>query len=110
MLALVKCGFDKLKLTISVEKSQVISPTAEAWEVLDDNGLVVLTLDQVEMYKYLGTWTYNSMYRTIVEKQRLCLKTAHKYKSSCIHVSRLGPDIVYVYLVKCGYPCNPDCL
>ena len=46
----------------------------------------------------LGTWTYNTMYRTIVEKQKLCVQTAQKYKSSCIHVSRMGPDVVDVVL------------
>ena len=98
LLNLVKTGFDKLKLSISVQKSQVISPADEAWEVVDEEGLAVLTLDQVEQYKYLGTWTYSSMYRTVVEKQKLCVKTAHKYKSSCIHVSRMGPDVVDVVL------------
>ena len=98
LLSLVKTGFDKLKLTINVQKSQVISPADDVWEVVDESGLPVLTLDQVEQYKYLGTWTYSSMYRTVVEKQKLALKTANKYKSSCIHVSRMGPDVVDVAL------------
>ena len=99
LLSLVKSGFDQLKLSINVEKSQVISPSAEdAWDITNDDGLVVMTLEQVELYKYLGTWTYNTMYRTIVEKQKLCVQTAHKYKSSCIHVSRMGPDVVDVVL------------
>ena len=98
LLSLVKKGFDKLKLTISTEKSQVVSPANEDWNIADDDGFVGLTLDQVDLYKYLGTWTYGSMYKTVVEKQKLCLKTAHKYKSSCIHVSRLGPDVVDVVL------------
>ena len=98
LLAIVKSGFDKLKLTISVEKSPVVSPVAGNWDVVDNYGQVVLSLDQVELYKYLGTWTYNSMYRTSVEKQKHCVKTAHKYKSSCIHVSRMGPDVVDVVL------------
>ena len=98
LLSLVKKGFDKLKLSMNVEKSQVISPVAEAWEIVDEAGNVALTLDQVAMYKYLGTWTYGSMYRTVVEKQRQCVATAHKYKSSCIHVSRMGPDVVDVVM------------
>ena len=98
LLSLVKSGFDKLKLAISIEKSQVVSPVADNWDVVDNSGQVVLSLDQVELYKYLGTWTYNSMYRTSIEKQKHCVKTAHKYKSSCIHVSRMGPDVVDVVL------------
>ena len=54
LLSLVKKGFDKLKLTISVEKSQVISPTNDLWEIVDSSGLVVLTLDQVDFFKYFG--------------------------------------------------------
>ena len=98
ILSLVMSGFDKLKLTINVQKSQVISPADDVWEIVDEAGLPVHTLEQVEQYKYLGTWTYSSMYRTIVEKQKLAVKTAHKYKSSCIHVSRMGPDVVDVAL------------
>ena len=63
----MKPGFDKLKLTISVEKSQVISPLDDDWEVTDPAGNVVLFLEQTELYKYLGTWTYNTMYRTSVD-------------------------------------------
>ena len=48
LLALVKRGFDSLKLTINVDKSQVISPVDDTWEVVNEAGLVVLTLDQVE--------------------------------------------------------------
>ena len=100
LLALVKRGFDSIKLEINVAKSQVVSPSDENWDIAGDgfHGQPVLTLDQAELYKYLGTWTYSSIYRTVVEKQRLCVKTAHKYKSSCIHISRMGPDIVDVVL------------
>ena len=98
LLAIVKRGFDKLRLSISVEKSQVISPTDDDWNLFDDSDNLVLSLDQVELYKYLGTWTYNSMYKTSVEKQKHSVKTAHKYKSSCIHVSRMGPDVVDLVL------------
>ena len=98
LLALVHRGFDRLKLTISIEKSQVISPEDDLWDILNSSSSVVMSLEQVELYKYLGTWTYNSMYKTGVEKQKLCVNVAHKYKSSCIHVSKLGPDIVDVVL------------
>ena len=99
LLSLVKKGFDKLKLVIGVDKSKVVSPAnEESWDIVDDDGLVVLTLEQVALYKYLGTWTYGTMYRTSVEKQRHCVMTAQKYKSMCIHVSRMGPDVVDVTL------------
>ena len=98
LLAIVHKVFDKLKLTISFDKSQVISPDDDSWDILNASGDVVMSLEQVELYKYLGTWTYNSMYKTGVEKQKLCVKVAHKYKSCCIHVSKMGPDTVDVVL------------
>ena len=98
LLVLVKRGFDTIKLEINVSKSKIVSPSDENWVIAEDDGQAVLTLDQVELYKYLGTWTYSTIYRTVVEKQRLCVKTAQKYKSSCIFVSRMGPDIVDVAL------------
>ena len=101
LLALVKTLFDDLKLDISEDKSQVISPDDESWDLLDRSSNVVMSLKQVALYKYLGTWTYNSMYRTGVEKQKLCVKTANKYKGCCIYVSRMGPDIVDV--VQCTW-------
>ena len=52
-----------------MEKSQVISPEGGNWDLFDDSDNLVLSLDQVELYKYLGTWTYSSMYKTSVEKQ-----------------------------------------
>ena len=58
LLSLVKVGFDKLNLTISVEKSKVISPLDDDWEVTDPAINVVLSLEQVELYKYLGNWTF----------------------------------------------------
>ena len=60
-----------------------------------------MPLQQVEMYKYLGVRTYNSMTKTGVEKQKLCVKTAQKYKGSCIHTSRMGPDLVDV--IQCTW-------
>ena len=98
LLALVKSRFDELKLTISEDKSQVISPEDESWDLLDSSSNVEMSLKQVALYKYLGTWTYDSMYKTGVEKQKQCVKTATKYKGSCIYVSRMGPDIVDVVL------------
>ena len=98
LLALVKKGFDALKLSISSEKSQVIFTSDETWDLLDASSNVEMSLKQVALYKYLGTWTYNSMYKTGVEKQKQCVQTANKYKGSCIYVSRLGPDVVDVVL------------
>ena len=107
LLYIVKNGFDKLNLEISVEKSQVISPEEDEWVVTDENDMVTLSLDQVSLYKYLGTWTYNSMFKTAVEKQKLCVKTANKYRGACKLVSSNGPDLCDVVKATwCDFAVN----
>ena len=98
LLDLVKRRFDLLKLTISQEKSEIISPDNVTWELCDRHNNVEMTLKQVSQYKYLGTWTFGSLYRTIVEKQKNCVRIATKYKNCCIFVSKMGPDVVDVVL------------
>ena len=98
LLAIVKHNCDLLRLTISKQKSQIVSPDSDVEWTLYDGGDPVLTLDQVTQYKYLGTWTFGSMWRTSIQKQEQCVKTANKYRGSCIHVSHDGPDVVDVIL------------
>ena len=101
LLDKVKSGFDKLRLSISHAKSQIISPDDVEWILVDNYANTEQSLKQVSMYKYLGVSTYSSMHKTGVEKQKLCVKTAQKYKGCCIHVSRMGPDMVDV--VQCTW-------
>ena len=96
LLDKVKLGFDRLRLVISYDKSQIVSPEDIDWNLVDNKSMEEKSLRQVSLYKYLGVWTYNSMHKTGIEKQKQCVKTAHKYRSSCIRVSRMGPDIVDV--------------
>ena len=76
LLNTVKKGLDDLKLTVCESKSQVISPEDESWDLLDDSDNVEMSLKQVALYKYLGTWTYGSMWKTAIEKRLLptCIK------------------------------------
>ena len=94
LLDKTKEGFDKLRLSIGYEKSQILSPDDVDWKLVDSHRDEEKSLKQVSLYKYLGVWTYSSMYKTAVEKQKLCVKTAQKYKGSCFYVSRLGPDMM----------------
>lgn len=98
LLNMVRKGLEDLKMTVCESKSQVISPDDETWDLLDNSDNVEMSLKQVALYKYLGTWTYSSMWKTAVEKQKSCVLTAHKYKGCCLHVSRMGPDVVDVVL------------
>ena len=99
LLSIAKNHADSLKMEIntSKDKSEVLSPDGEAgdlWQVFNNHGDAVLSLKQVIRYKYLGITTMGSIYKTAVEKQKDCIKKAHKYKGSCIYMSRDGPDLV----------------
>ena len=62
LLSLVNLHCQRLKLVISVEKSQVISPTTDVWELFDENGQLI-SLKQVMEYKYLGLETFSTMFK-----------------------------------------------
>ena len=99
LLSIAKNHADSLKMEIntSKDKSEVLSPDGEAgdlWQVFNNHGDAILSLKQVIRYKYLGITTMGSIYKTAVEKQKDCIKKAHKYKGSCIYMSRDGPDLV----------------
>ena len=99
LLSLVKKHADNLKMEINTgkDKSEVLSPDGMAgdlWQVMDDRGGTTLSLRQVIKYKYLGTSTMTSMHKIGLEKQRECVSKAHKYKGSCIYMSKEGPDVV----------------
>ena len=96
LLSRVKWKFDALYLSISVDKSQIVSPADESWDLYDGYNNVQFSLKSVAQYKYLGTWMYGSMYKTGTEKQKYCIKQAHKYKQSCFHDSKFGSDVVDV--------------
>ena len=99
LLSLVKRHADLVKMEINTgrDKSEVISPDGDPgdlWQVMDDHGDAVLSLRQVIKYKYLGNTTMGTMHKIGLEKQKECVKKAHKYKGSCIFMSREGPDVV----------------
>jgi hypothetical protein len=94
LLRLVKQCCDELKMEISCDKSQVISPSDIEWSLLNSEGGVAMSLKSVLQYKYLGIETFGSMFKTGTFKQSQAISTAHKYKGACLKVSRLGPDMV----------------
>ena len=68
----------------------------DEWRVLDLDGTPVVTLQQVMFYKYLGLRTFGSMFKTGVEKQKVAVETAAKYKGATMKISKTGPDVVEV--------------
>ena len=96
LFALVKKHCDQLLLQINTGagKSEVVSPSDENWDILDDDGEAELSLNQVLQYKYLGLETCVSIVKTSRTKLQKCVKTANKYKFACLHASKCGPDVV----------------
>ena len=98
---IVKKHCDGLLLDINTGegKSEVVSPEVdETWDILNDEGVVELSLRQVLRYKYLGLETSPSIYRTCFEKQGKCKKIANKYKFACLYLGGRGADVVDVSL------------
>ena len=96
LLRTLQSGCDKLRLVISEKKSKVVAPVEDEWRVLNHEGDTVLSLKQVINYKYLGIPTYNTMFKTGVEKQKSAMQAAAKYKGGTMKLSKVGPDLVEV--------------
>jgi hypothetical protein len=86
----------ELQLTISLKKSMVLSPSMNAWELLDENEEVYACLGKVASYKYLGLETFSSLYKTSTAKQLKAVSAARKYRAATRYLSRRGPDVVDV--------------
>ena len=95
LLNLVNRHCEQLKLLVSEEKSQVVSPAADYWEIFGEDGLVA-SLKQVLEYKYLGLETFSSIFRTCATKQKKCVATAKRYMYACLYLGRSGSDLVRV--------------
>jgi hypothetical protein len=103
LMSLVKTHADRLRFEIntSKDKSEVLAQegaAGDSWDVLNRDGDVILSLKQVIEYKYLGTQVQGSMYKSSVAKVKQSVAKAHKYKGSCIYISRDGPDVVDMIL------------
>lgn len=83
-----------LKMSISGSKSQVISGFFDTWDLYDDDDNVFFSLAKVLQYKYLGIDTFSTMSRISSAKQAKCVATARRYQTSCLKLSKRGPDTV----------------
>ena len=95
LLNMVNRHCEELKLVVSEEKSQIVSPTDDDWELVGEDGLVK-TLKQVMQYKYLGVETFSSIFRTFSAKQKKCVQTAKRYLHACIHLGKCGSDLIKI--------------
>ena len=112
LFRIVKDNCDDLLLEVNTGagKSEVVSPTDDIWEILDNDGAVDLSLKQVIEYTYLGLETTSSIWRTCIAKQRKCVKIANKYKFSCLYLGKRGPDVVDVSLATWNNIAIPSVL
>ena len=115
LLKLVHEHAVQLRLVINTEKdkSEVISPDGvqgDMWNVVDGQGGVDLSLRQVIEYKYLGNQTFGSIQKSTTEKQKQCVRKAHKYKGTCFYMSRDGPDVVDMLLATWSNVAVPSIL
>ena len=87
LLIIVQSHALELKLDMSVEKSQVISPAAgESWDILLVDGSSAC-LKHVLQYKYLGIETFSTVYKTHSIKQKKCVSyNVGKHYNSCNYV------------------------
>ena len=95
LLNLLNRRCEDLRLVISEEKSKVVAPSDDVWDVFGDEGLVV-SLEQVLQYKYLGMETFSSIYKTFMSKQKKCVTTAKKYMFGCLYLGNRGSDLIKV--------------
>ena len=95
LLNLVNGHCQQLKLLVSEEKSQVISPTTDVWELFGEDGPMA-SLKQVLEYKYLGLETYSTMFRTCSAKQKKCVSVAKRYMFACLYLGKSCSDVVRV--------------
>ena len=112
LFRIAKSRCDRLLLEVNTGdgKSEVISPTDDIWEILDDDGEVELSLKQVLQYKYLGLETTSSIWRTCAAKQKKCITVANKYKFACIHLGKRDADVVDVTLATWNNIAIPSIL
>ena len=94
LIHLVKYHCDLIKMQISEDKSEVISPDDEEWTIVNNQGETILSLKAVLEYKYLGIKMFGSMFKTGKVKQEQAVTTARRYKGACLKMSREGPDSV----------------
>ena len=98
LFRIVKDHCNSLRLEISVEKSQVVSPDGLGVWDFEDDGEVIMSLKSVLSYRYLGTDTTMMMSSTGSKKQKKCLLSAKRYRYACNYVAKSGPDITDVIL------------
>jgi hypothetical protein len=101
LILLVKSHCDLINMLISEDKSEVICPDDEEWNIINDQGETVLSLKAVLEYKNLGIKMFGSMFKTGKVKQEQAVTTARRYKGACLKMSREGPDSVLLARTCC---------
>jgi len=93
LLALAQKHALILKLDISEEKSQIISPKNKNWNLSMGDGSKI-SLKQVLHYKYLGIDTFSTMFKTLGSNLKKKVLTSRKYMYGCLHLAKSSSDPV----------------
>ena len=84
-------------MSLSVDKSKVLSNVRDVWEVCDSEGVDVTgCFEKVTEFRYLGIESQLSPYQGARSVQKRAIQGAKKYKGVCGRVARDGPDTVEV--------------
>ena len=92
LLKIVQQHCSRLRMTISVSKSKVMSCSHDLWELFDE-GDIVGCLEKVIEFKYLGVETSLSSFKAGRAMRKRATALAKSYKGACIRIARDGPDI-----------------
>ena len=84
----------RIQMTVSQRKSQVINSEDSPVIVTQDDDNI--TLEAVLNYKYLGLNIYKTVFKTNIEKQKLCISKSKKYKGVCLMVSKSSVDVTVI--------------
>jgi hypothetical protein len=97
LLAVVQRHCVDLKMTMSQEKSKVMSKLRDLWDLWEGDELVG-SIDKVQQFRYLGVESMLSPSKGAGAMQKRALSLANRYKFACLRIGRDGPDQVEVSL------------
>ena len=90
---IVQLHCSRLRMTLSISKSKVMSSSHDVWELFDGEEIIGC-LEKVLQFKYLGVETCLSSFKAGNAMRRRATALANSYRGACIRIARDGPDVV----------------
>jgi hypothetical protein len=92
LLAIVENWSRDFKMSISVAKSEIISPRDAPWELFAYDEDEYLEIKSVESYKYLGVPVTRKISKTTKEMKKRMIKRAKSYSGALLRLRSTDPD------------------